>query len=81
MTPRTVGGQAPLSIGFPRQEYWSGLLFFFFPPGDLPNPGLEPVSPALQILYHLSYQRNQIGKGAMEKEEQEGMSKKPMKGP
>ena len=33
---------APLSIGFPRQEYWSGLSFP--PPGDLPNPGREPAS-------------------------------------
>ena len=36
--------QAPLSMGFPRQEYWSGLLFPS--PGDLPDPGTEPVSPA-----------------------------------
>ena len=36
--------QAPLSIGFSRQEYWNGLLFP--PPGDLPNPGIEPVSVA-----------------------------------
>ena len=33
-------------MGFPRQEYWSGLLFSS--PGDLPNPGIEPGSPALQ---------------------------------
>ena len=33
-------------MGFPRQEYWSGLPFPF--PGDLPYPGIEPVSPALQ---------------------------------
>jgi len=32
-------------MGFPRQEYWSGLSFP--PPGDLPKPGMEPVSPAL----------------------------------
>ena len=37
---------APLSMGFPRQEYWSGLLFPF--PGDLPDPGIERGSPALQ---------------------------------
>ena len=36
--------QAPLSMGFPRQEYWSGLLFPF--PGDLPDLGIESVSPA-----------------------------------
>ena len=35
----------PLSMGFPRQEYWSGVPFSS--PGDLPNPGIEPVSPAL----------------------------------
>ena len=40
------GLQAPLSMGFSRQEYWSGLLSS--PPGDLPNPGIEPGSPALQ---------------------------------
>ena len=38
--------KAPLSKGFSRQEYWSGLLFP--PPGDLPDPGKEPGSPALQ---------------------------------
>ena len=39
-------------MGFPRQEYWSGLPILF--PGDLPDPGIKPVSPALagQILYH-----------------------------
>ena len=34
-------------MGLSRQEYWSGLLFL--PPGDLPNPGMEPLSPALQV--------------------------------
>ena len=38
---------SPLSMGFPRQEYWSGLAFPS--PGDLPNPGIEPVPPALQV--------------------------------
>ena len=47
-TPWTVMLQAPLSIGFPRQEYWSGLPFP--PPGDLPNPGIEPSSLALQMI-------------------------------
>ena len=37
--------KAPLSMGFSRQEYWSGLQFL--PPGDLSNPGIEPASPAL----------------------------------
>ena len=45
MTPWTVAHQAPLSMEFPRQEYWSGLLFYS--PGDLPGPESEPVSPAL----------------------------------
>ena len=44
--PHPVVLQAPLSKGFPRQEYWRGLPFP--PPGDLPNPGIEPWSPALQ---------------------------------
>ena len=43
----TVARQAPLSMGFFRQEYWSGLPCL--PPGDLPNPGIEPRSPALQV--------------------------------
>ena len=38
--------QAPLSMGFSRKEYWSGLPFHS--PGDLPDPGIEPGSPALQ---------------------------------
>ena len=41
----TVAGQAPLSMGFSRQEPWSGLPCP--PPGDLPNPGTQPASPAL----------------------------------
>ena len=45
VTPWTVAHQAPLSTGFFRQEYSSGLPFP--PPGDLPNPGLETVSPSL----------------------------------
>ena len=44
-TPWTVACQAPLSMGFPRQECWSGLPFLS--PGDLPNSGIEPKSPAL----------------------------------
>ena len=42
MTPGTVDHQTPLSMGFSRQEYWSGLPCP--PPGDLPNPGIEPMS-------------------------------------
>ena len=45
-TKWTVATQVPLSTGFSRQEYWSG--FPFFSPGDLPDPGIEPGSPALQ---------------------------------
>ena len=49
MTPWTVTHQAPLSVGFSRQEYWSGLPFPS--PGDLLDPGIEPGSPALQADY------------------------------
>ena len=47
MTPWTVAYQAPLSMGFSRQECWSGLPFPS--PGDLPDPGIEPRSPTLQV--------------------------------
>ena len=50
VTPWTVAHQAPLSMGFSRQEYWSGLPFP--PPGDLPNPGIEPRPPASPALAH-----------------------------
>ena len=55
VTPWTVAHQAPLSMEFSRQEYWSGLLFPS--PGDLPDPGIEPVFScfsriSMQILYH-----------------------------
>ena len=46
VTPRTLAYQASLSMGFSRQEYWSGLPFPS--PGDLPDAGIEPGSPALQ---------------------------------
>ena len=46
-TPWTVALQAPLSMGFSRQEYWSGLPCP--PPGDLSNPRVKPRSPALQV--------------------------------
>ena len=45
VTPCTVACQTPLSMRFSRQEYWNGLLFPS--PGDLPNPGIEAMSPAL----------------------------------
>ena len=44
--PWTVAHQAPLSMEFPKQEYWSGLPFPS--PGNLPNPGIEPESPTWQ---------------------------------
>ena len=48
-TPWTVAHQAPLSMGFSRQEYWSGLPYPS--PGDLPNPGIEPSSPMSPALH------------------------------
>ena len=45
-TPWTVARQAPLSMEFSRQEHWSGLPFPF--PGDHPDPGIKPRSPAFQ---------------------------------
>ena len=48
VTPQTVACQAPLSLGFSRQECWSGVPFP--PPGDLPDPGIKPVSPTSAAL-------------------------------
>ena len=45
-TPWTIAHQAPVSMEFSRQEYWSGLPFPS--PGDLPDPGIEPGSPTLE---------------------------------
>ena len=45
--PWTVARQAPLSMGFSRQEYWRGLPFP--PPGDLPDPAIQPKTPAWQV--------------------------------
>ena len=50
-TPWTVACQAPLSVGFPRQDYWSG--FPFPSSGDLPNPGTKPKPPACLFLIDL----------------------------
>ena len=47
MTIGAVACHAPLSMGFSRQEYWSGLLFLS--PEDLPDQGIEPGSPAWQV--------------------------------
>ena len=50
VAPWTVPRQAPLSMGFPRQEYCTGLpVQPSPPPGNLPYPGIEPASPALQV--------------------------------
>ena len=51
-TPWTVAYQAPLSMGFSRQEYWSGLPFPS--PGDRPNQGIEPVSRIAGRRFNLS---------------------------
>ena len=48
VTPWTIAHQASPSMGFPRQEYWSGLPFP--PPGDLSDPGIEPMSPVSPTL-------------------------------
>ena len=54
VTPWTVAQQVLLSMGFPRQEFWSELPFPS--PGDLPNPGIEPsLLHCRQILYQLSH--------------------------
>ena len=58
MTPWTVAPKVPLSLGFSKQEYWSGLPFPS--PGDLPDPGIEPASftsayIGRQVLYSLSH--------------------------
>ena len=48
VAPWTIALQAPLSMGFSRQEYWDGLTFP--PPGDLPQPGIEMSSPVFPLL-------------------------------
>ena len=60
----TLAHQAPLPMGFPKPEYWSGSPFL--PPGDLPDPGIEPaspVSPVLQVDSLPLYQDYLVGKG------------------
>ena len=57
-TPWTVAYQAPPSLGFSRQEYWCRLPFPS--PGDLPNPGIEPGSPALQRCFTVWATREDI---------------------
>ena len=64
MTPWAVVGQAPLSMEFSRQEYWSGLPCPS--PGDLPDPGIEPgFLYCRQIFYHLSHQGSPEGYGGL----------------
>ena len=60
VTLSTIAHQAPLPIEFSRQEYWSGLPFP--PPGDLPNPGIEPTSPASPALQVYSLPTEPPGK-------------------
>ena len=50
--PWTIARQAPLSMGFLKQEYWSGLPFPS--PGNLSDPGIKPTSPALQVVSYIS---------------------------
>ena len=63
VTPWTIAHQAPLSVGFSRQEYWSELPCP--PPGDCPNPGIEPGYPSLQadslLLSHQGSPKNCLG--------------------
>ena len=60
-TSWTIAQQAPLSVGFAKQEYWSG--FPFPSPGDLPKPEIEPTSPALTgRFFTTEHQGSPIGK-------------------
>ena len=56
----TLAHQAPLSMGFSRQEYWSGLPFS--PPGDIPNPGIKPMSPEASALADVFFTTEPPGK-------------------
>ena len=59
--PWTVAHQVPLSRGFSRQEYWARWLSFLSL-GDLPDPGIEPASPALQIDFFFFFNTEPPGK-------------------
>ena len=79
-TPWTVAHQAPPSMGFSRQEYWSGLPFPS--PRDLPNPGIKPTSPALQADALTSEPPGKLGRAINIKSEKvnlSGISKKCLK--
>jgi len=60
VTPWTTAHQAPLSMRFPRQEYWSGLPFPS--PGDLPNPGIKPASLGSTVLASRFFTTDPSGK-------------------
>ena len=62
-TPWTVAHQASQSMGFSRQEYWSGLPFL--PPGDLPDPETEPVSPVSPALASRFFTTEPLGKSVI----------------
>ena len=59
-TPWTVAHRALLSMEFSRQEYWSGLPFP--PPGDLPDPGIEPISLEFQVVFFFFFTTEPTGK-------------------
>ena len=56
--PWIVAHHTPLSMGFPRQKYWSGLSFLS--PWGLPDPGIEPVSPVLAGRFHQGSPLSQV---------------------
>ena len=60
LTLWTIASQAPLPVGFSQQEYWSGLPFTL--PGDLLDPGVEPVSPASPALQVDTFTAEPLGK-------------------
>ena len=60
VTPWAKVHQAPLSIGFFQPEYWSGLPFS--PPGDLPDPGIEPASPVCPTVAGRLFSTEPLGK-------------------
>ena len=67
-TPQTIAHQAPLSMEFSRQEYLNGQPFHY--PGDLPNPGVEPESPALQADSLLSEHQGRVVHGSKIKKQE-----------